>query len=90
MANLTIQNLPDSIWKPLAARAARHGRSVEEEAVDLLGLVVSPENRRGAVERNLQTLNEFRESLADLFIVEEKNLRPEKRDESAKPSETEI
>jgi plasmid stability protein len=89
MASLTLENLPDSIWKPLVERAKRHGRSVEEEAVDLLGLVVGSQSRRSGVEQNLQTLNEFRESLADLFVKQPKDLG-RATDAETKPPEPEV
>jgi plasmid stability protein len=44
MASLTIRNLDDSLKAKLRLRAARHGRSMEEEARQLLrqGLVQPP------------------------------------------------
>jgi antitoxin FitA len=44
MASLTIRNIDDALKAKLRLRAARHGRSMEEEARQLLrqGLVQSP------------------------------------------------
>ena len=40
MASITIRNLDDSIKRRLRIRAAEHGRSMEEEARDILRQVV--------------------------------------------------
>ena len=40
MASITIRNLDDSITHRLRIRAAEHGRSIEEEARDILRHVV--------------------------------------------------
>jgi plasmid stability protein len=41
MASLTIRNLDDEIKQRLRVRAAEHGRSMEEEARDILRRVIS-------------------------------------------------
>ncbi|MFM7658997.1 MAG: FitA-like ribbon-helix-helix domain-containing protein [Burkholderiaceae bacterium] len=41
MASITIRNLDDNIKQRLRVRAAEHGRSMEEEARDILWRVVS-------------------------------------------------
>ena len=47
MATLTIRNLSDDVKNRLRIRAARHGRSMEAEARELLAAAVSePEPRR--------------------------------------------
>lgn len=47
MASLTIRNLDDELKRRLRIRAAEHGRSMEEEARDILRLAVGkPEARR--------------------------------------------
>jgi plasmid stability protein len=43
MASITIRNLDDSTKSRLRIRAARHGRSMEDEARDLLRTVLSRE-----------------------------------------------
>ena len=43
MASITIRNLDDGIKARLRMRAARHGRSMEEEARLILGDAVEPE-----------------------------------------------
>jgi antitoxin FitA len=40
MASITIRNLDDSLKHRLRVRAAEHGRSMEEEAREILRLVV--------------------------------------------------
>ena len=40
MASITIRNLDDDVKRRLRMRAAEHGRSMEEEARDILRLVV--------------------------------------------------
>ncbi|TAK53791.1 MAG: plasmid stabilization protein [Gammaproteobacteria bacterium] len=49
MASITIRNLEDDIKQRLRVRAAVHGRSMEEEARDILRRVVD----QGAPPRNL-------------------------------------
>ncbi len=49
MASITIRNLDDDIKRRLRVRAAEHGRSMEEEARDILRQVVG----RPAAPRNL-------------------------------------
>ena len=43
MASITIRNLDDDIKQRLRMRAAEHGRSMEEEARDILRQVVGEE-----------------------------------------------
>ncbi|MGH9558202.1 MAG: FitA-like ribbon-helix-helix domain-containing protein [Bryobacteraceae bacterium] len=47
MASITIRKLDDSVKMRLRVRAARHGRSMEEEAREILksGLKAEPEKR---------------------------------------------
>jgi len=40
MASITIRNLDDDVKRRLRVRAAEHGRSMEEEARDILRQVV--------------------------------------------------
>ncbi len=47
MATLIIRQLSDETQNKLRRLAARHGRSVEEEARRLLDLAVSQESRKG-------------------------------------------
>ena len=49
MASITIRNLEDDIKQRLRVRAAEHGRSMEEEARDILRRVMGA----GAPPRNL-------------------------------------
>ncbi len=49
MASITIRNLDDDVKRRLRVRAAEHGRSMEEEARDILRQVVGQPN----VPRNL-------------------------------------
>lgn len=49
MASITIRNLDDDIKRRLRVRAAEHGRSMEEEARDILRRTMG----KGAPPRNL-------------------------------------
>ena len=49
MASITIRNLEDDVKQHLRVRAAEHGRSMEEEARDILRRVMG----EGAPPRNL-------------------------------------
>jgi plasmid stability protein len=49
MASITIRNLDDDVKRRLRVRAAEHGRSMEEEARDILRQVVGPARRRTSV-----------------------------------------
>jgi antitoxin FitA len=44
MASITIRNLEDDLKARLRVRAARHGRSMEEEARDVLRTVLAVED----------------------------------------------
>ena len=45
MATLTVRNVPDEVHRALRERAARHGRSTEEEVREILAAAVKSENR---------------------------------------------
>ncbi len=47
MATMTIRNLDDEVKARLRIRAARHGRSMEEEARSILRAALSSEPRSG-------------------------------------------
>ena len=61
MDSITIRNLDDDIKQRLRVRAAEHGRSMEEEARDILRRVMS----EGAPQRNLATSIRARIASAD-------------------------
>lgn len=42
MANLIIENFPDSLYEKLKERAEREHRSIDEEVVHLLGRAIEP------------------------------------------------
>ncbi len=46
MAQLIVRNLDDAVKRKLQRRAARHGRSMEEEIRDILRDAVKDEGRR--------------------------------------------
>ncbi len=46
MASITIRNLEDSVKSRLRLRAARHGRSMEEEARQILRTALTDKTRR--------------------------------------------
>lgn len=67
MPTLTIRDLPDSVYGPLADRAARHRRTVEDEARECLQEALRDDL---SVEAPLDELRQFRESLGEVFVVE--------------------
>ena len=70
MASITIRNLDDDVKRRLRVRAAEHGRSMEEEARDILRQVVGQPN----APRNLgQAIH------ARFAAVDRINLPPTKR-----------
>lgn len=60
MASITIRNLDDDVKRRLRVRAAERGRSMEEEAREILrevvGKPVSPKNLGEAIHRRFATL----------------------------------
>jgi plasmid stability protein len=48
MSSITIRNLEDSVKSKLRLRAARHGRSMEEEARHILRAALADKTRRSA------------------------------------------
>jgi antitoxin FitA len=60
MASITIRNLDDSLKRRLRVRAAQHGRSMEEEAREILRQAVgqpgAPDNLGEAIHRRFAAL----------------------------------
>ncbi len=60
MASITIRNLGDSLKRRLRVQAAEHGRSMEEEAREILrqaiGRRAAPENLGEAIHRRFAAL----------------------------------
>lgn len=60
MASITIRNLDDTLKRSLRIRAAEHGRSMEEEAREILRQAVGrrtpPENLGEAIHRRFAAL----------------------------------
>lgn len=60
MASITIRNLDDTLKRSLRIRAAEHGRSMEEEAREILrqsvGRRAPPENLGEAIHRRFAAL----------------------------------
>ena len=61
MASITIRNLDDDLKKRLRVRSAQHGRSMEEEARDILRntlaiAVPTPSNLADSIRRRFRTL----------------------------------
>jgi antitoxin FitA len=69
MASITIRNLDDGVKKRLRLRAAENGRSMEEEARDILGkeLDTRPRQKR---ETGLDLWNDIRRRVEPLGGVE--------------------
>lgn len=53
MATLTVRNFSDDLKQRLRMRAAKHGRSMEEEARQILGAALQPDERSGATGADL-------------------------------------
>jgi plasmid stability protein len=70
MPKLDLPNVPDRIYSTLQARAASHGRSVEEEALECLDAALRPPGESRDVEAVLDELRRFRESLGDIYLTE--------------------
>lgn len=74
MASITIRNLDDALKQRLRVRAAEHGRSMEEEAREILREVVSnrapPRDLAAAIRRRVAPLGG-----ADLDIPERQPIR---------------
>ena len=60
MASITIRNLDDNLKRRLRIRAAEHGRSMEEEAREIIrqgvGSAVGPENLGELIQRRFAAL----------------------------------
>lgn len=53
MASLTIRNLEDNLKADLRVRAAQHGRSMEEEARQILRQVLAPAMPSGSLSERI-------------------------------------
>ncbi len=79
MANLTLKDVPDSVYRPLADRAARRGTTVEEEARECLEAALRDELAADAqVGERLRAIRGFRESLGAIFVTQEELERAER------------
>jgi plasmid stability protein len=65
MSSITIRNLDDRVKRKLRVRAARHGRSMEEEVRQILGAAVAqtsapaqPDNIYDVVRRRFEPLGD--------------------------------
>ena len=60
MSSITIRNLEDAVERRLRVRAAEHGRSIEDEAGDILRRAVGapspPRNLAAAIRRRMAPL----------------------------------
>jgi plasmid stability protein len=75
MASITIRNLDDDVKRRLRVRAAEHGRSMEEEARDILRRVVgqpsSPKNLGQAINARFAAVGGI-----DLALTKRGSMRP--------------
>ena len=55
MASLTIRNLDDSLKADLRLRAAQHGRSMEEEARQILRQTLAPTTPAGSLAKRIHS-----------------------------------
>jgi plasmid stability protein len=58
MASITISGLDDAVEEKLRVRAARHGRSVEEEAREILEIEVAANEQPGNLGDSIRALFE--------------------------------
>jgi len=58
MATITIRGLDDAVKKRLRVRAARHGRSMEEEAREILKIGVATSERGSNLAESIRALFE--------------------------------
>ncbi len=71
MPSLMLENLPEGLYAQLSERAARHGRTVAEEALDCLDLAVCSHPRSHEdVDRVLADVNRFRGRLSGIYLTE--------------------
>ncbi len=75
MASMTIRNLDDSLKKRLRVRAAEHGKSMEEEAREILRTALSQEDAEAHLSSSIQ--RRFAQvGGVDLRLAEREPLRP--------------
>ena len=77
MATLTLKNVPDELYQRLKAQAAAHRRSLNQEAIELLGGAVPAEGRDAADE--IRALKTFQESLGKTYSVTDEEIDRWKR-----------
>lgn len=63
MASITIRQLPESTKRKLKIRAAQHGRSMEQEAREILRIELSKPERN----KPIRTGAEFVKAIRDIF-----------------------
>ncbi len=72
MQNIVLPNVPESILASLRERALRHGVSIEQEAMNCLGQALGESHSSTQeVDRVLAAVDQFRESLGELYLTEE-------------------
>ena len=64
--NLTLKNIPEGVCKTLKQSAAKHGRSLNAEAIRVLAEAAEEERRRDFIASSREDLNRFRASLPKL------------------------
>lgn len=69
MATMTLKNVPDELYRRLHARAERHGRSIDSEAIDCLERVLRSE--RVDPEALLARASQVRERAGNLFVTDD-------------------
>ena len=71
MATITLPDLPETLYRPLAARAARHGTTVEHEAVQALQEALRQDEASSAnAVASAQEIRRVRESLKGIYVTE--------------------
>ena len=78
MATLTLKNVPDELYARLKAQAAAHRRSLNQEAIEVLGGAVPPGRPSG--EEQIRAIREFQESLGKTYPVTNEEIDHRKRE----------
>lgn len=69
MANLTLKNVPDELYKLLKQRAVTHRRSLNNEAIVCLEQILAP-HRRDPMQR-LEEIRALRRETPKVYLTDE-------------------
>jgi plasmid stability protein len=72
MSQLELRDIPEQLFVKLQDRAAEHGRSIEDEAIECIAEAVGTDEKKKPRRRpTLEEIAGFRASLGDIYITEE-------------------